>query len=390
MRKFIQRALNKLEKLDRERIHQLIYDIAVENERLELVLNSMNDGVLVADENHRLVLHNKPVERLLPLNLTEPGEGFIWELIADPHIAVFVERTLLEQESIMDQEFALDAGGLTRILSCSVMPLVRNGTVQGNILRVEDISEKRNREARLRRAESLASLTTLAAGVAHEIKNPLGSIGIHIQLIQRALAAEGIGKNASVQGNLHIINEEIERLNKIVVDFLFAVRPMDVTLEYADLNRLLQELLDFVSVELDEAGISIETDLTGELPELLLDDKYLKHALLNIVKNAISAMPEGGRLKLDTRLRGDEVVLRVIDNGVGMSDQVLEKIFEPYFTTKDFGSGIGLTLVYKVLREHNAEISVVSQEGKGTTFTITFRVPQKEQHLLDWHEEADT
>ncbi len=389
MRKFIQRALNKLEKLDRERIHQLIYDIAVENERLELVLNSMNDGVLVADENHRLVLHNKPVERLLPLNLADPGEGFIWELIADPHIAVFVERTLLEQESIMDQEFAIDAGGLTRILSCSVMPLVRNGTVQGNILRVEDISEKRNREARLRRAESLASLTTLAAGVAHEIKNPLGSIGIHIQLIQRALAAEGIRESASVQGNLHVINEEIERLNKIVVDFLFAVRPMDVTLEYGDLNRLLQELLDFVDVELEEAGISIETDLAGELPELLLDDKYLKHALLNIVKNAISAMPEGGTLRLDTRLRGDEVVLRVIDNGVGMSDQVLEKIFEPYFTTKDFGSGIGLTLVYKVLREHNAEISVVSQEGKGTTFTITFRVPQKEQHLLDWHEEAD-
>jgi len=389
VRKFIQRALNKLEKLDRERVHQLIFDIATENERLELVLNSMNDGVLVADENHRLVLHNKPVERLLPLSLTEHGEGLIWELIADPHIAAFVERTLREQESIMDQEFGIDTGGLTRILSCSVMPLVRNGTVQGNILRVVDVSEKRNREARLRRAESLASLTTLAAGVAHEIKNPLGSIGIHIQLIQRALAAEGISEDASVQGNLHVINEEIERLNKIVVDFLFAVRPMDVTLEYGDLNRLLQELLDFVDVELEEAGIAIETDLAGTLPELLLDDKYLKHALLNIVKNAISAMPEGGTLKIDTRLRGDEVVLRVIDNGVGMSDQVLEKIFEPYFTTKDFGSGIGLTLVYKVLREHNAEIAVVSQEGKGTTFTITFRVPQKEQHLLDWHEEAD-
>lgn len=389
MRKFIQRALNKLEKLDRERIHQLVYDIAVENERLELVLNSMNDGVLVADENHRLVLHNKPVERLLPLTLTEPSEGLIWELIADPHIAVFVERTLRDQESIMDQEFAIDAGGLTRILSCSVMPLVRNGTVQGNILRVVDVSDKRNREARLRRAESLASLTTLAAGVAHEIKNPLGSIGIHIQLIQRALAAEGIGEDASVQGNLHVINEEIERLNKIVVDFLFAVRPMDVHLEYGDLNQLLQELLDFVDVELDEAGIALETDLASQLPELLLDDKYLKHALLNIVKNAISAMPEGGTLKIDTRWRGDEVVLRVIDNGVGMSDQVLEKIFEPYFTTKDFGSGIGLTLVYKVLREHNAEIAVVSQEGKGTTFTMTFRVPQKEQHLLDWHEEAE-
>ncbi|MCA1755561.1 MAG: PAS domain S-box protein [Spirochaeta sp.] len=389
MRKFIQRALNKLEKLDRERIHHLIYDIAVENERLELVLNSMNDGVLVADENHRLVLHNKPVERLIPLTSTEQGEGLVWELIADPQIAGFLQQTLINNESIMNQEFALDAGGLTRILSCSVMPLVCNGTVQGNILRVEDISEKRNREARLRRAESLASLTTLAAGVAHEIKNPLGSIGIHIQLIQRALAAKGFGDNASVQGNLHVINEEIERLNKIVVDFLFAVRPMDVTLEYGDLNRLLQELLDFVTVELEEAGIRIETVLVGELPELLLDDKYLKHALLNIVKNAISAMPEGGTLKIDTRVRGDEVVLRFTDNGVGMSDQVLEKIFEPYFTTKDFGSGIGLTLVYKVLREHNAEISVVSQEGKGTTFTITFRVPQKEQHLLDWHEEAD-
>ena len=274
-----------------------------------------------------------------------------------------------------------------RILSVTIEPLVRQGHIQGNIVHAVDITDKRSREARLRRAESLASLTTLAAGVAHEIKNPLGSIGIHIQLIQKALAKEDVDRE-KVLGFVDVVNEEVDRLNRIVVDFLFAVRPVDVEPEPSDLNQIIRDLLDFLRFELKELNVATEAHLADELPELDLDQKFVKQALMNLVKNALAAMPNGGTLSFSTERRGDEVLLRIMDTGEGISEENLGKIFEPYFTTKDFGSGIGLTLVYKVVKEHKGEISVVSQPGEGTTFSILFPIPQRVQHLLSWSGES--
>lgn len=391
MRGFVRRALEKISKLDSDQIEHLLGAVAEENERLAVVLDSMNDGVLVTDEEHRLLLVNKAAERLIPL---VPGkiirERSIWEIIADEDIARFTREILSTDDSVSDQEFTLDHGGVTRILSCSILPLVQAGHIRGNILQLVDISEKRGREARLRRAESLASLTTLAAGVAHEIKNPLGSIGIHAQLLEKMLAEIDSDDVTTMKSYLDVIGEEIERLNRIVVDFLFAVRPMDTHLESNDLNQLAEDLLGFVQYELDQAGIEVVRDFDPDLPKLNLDPRYFKQALLNLVKNAINAMPHGGMLRISTQVRGDEALLRVSDNGEGMSEAVLDKIFEPYFTTRDFGSGIGLTLVYKVIKEHMGDIAVISKEGRGSTFTVTLPVPQREQHLITWEGTEET
>jgi PAS domain S-box-containing protein len=388
VRKFIERALKKLSKLDNEQIHDLVYSLASENERIEVVLDSLADGIVVADEEHNVILVNKAAERLIPFTSSDYYERAMWDAIGDDDISAFVRTVLENQESVMDREFTLDHLGKDRILSCSVLPLVRDGHIQGNILHVEDVTERRNREARLRRAENLASLTTLAAGVAHEIKNPLGSIGIHIQLVEKALKEPEKMDSDKVQSYLAVVNEEVERLNKIVVDFLFAVRPMNVNLEERAMNSVVREVLEFVGHELQQAGIEIESLLAEDLPNLELDEKYLKQAIMNIVKNAMSAMPEGGTLRVATQRRGDQVELQISDTGVGMSEEVQQKIFEPYFTTRDYGSGIGLTLVYKVVKEHNADVTVRSQPEKGSTFTITFPVPQKEQHLLGWNGES--
>ncbi|WP_455382807.1 two-component system sensor histidine kinase NtrB [Salinispira pacifica] len=388
MRNFIQRALKKLPKLDKAQIHQLLYDLASENERMEIVLDSLGEGVIVSDSDHNLVLYNKSAERLLPISSADIYDHHVWDAILDDEIADFVRETLERQESVTDREFTLDTKGTPRTLSCTISPLVSDGRIQGNILHIDDVTEKRGREARLRRAESLASLTTLAAGVAHEIKNPLGSIGIHIQLIQKAIKGSGSVDPKTIEPFIEIVNEEVERLNRIVVDFLFAVRPMDTSLEENDLNQVLSNLLDFVRYELEEANITLEEDLDENLPPLMLDEKYMKQAILNIIKNAISAMPDGGTLRAATERKGDDAILRITDSGEGMSEEVLAKIFEPYFTTKDFGSGLGLTLVYKVVKEHMGEIGVTSQEGKGSTFTITLPIPQKYQHLLSWEGEG--
>ena len=151
-----------------------------------------------------------------------------------------------------------------RILSISVTPLVKDKRIHGTLVHIEETTDKRKREVRLRRAESLASLTTLAAGVAHEIKNPLGSISIHVQLIRKAL---GQRRQSAGPHYLDIVNEEIDRLNRIVVDFLFAVRPMDIAPINDDPNALVHELVEFMRLEVEQSGITVlESICPGTCP----------------------------------------------------------------------------------------------------------------------------
>ncbi len=384
MRKFIERALAKLQKLDMEQIHALVSQIAMENEKLETVLDSMTDGVIVLDRSHRVTLYNKAAQRVLPVTTPEMEEKPVWTVVGDREVADFLRMSLENQDKVVDKEFTIDSGGRSRVFTISFMPLVQDGEIQGTILHVEDITERRSKEARLHRAESLASLTTLAAGIAHEIKNPLGSIGIHIQLIQKTLSGAGRLDRKTVNHYLEIITEEVDRLNRIVVDFLFAVRPMDARLEEQDVNKLLEDLIEFVHFELEEAGVNLETRLAEDLPLMEFDEKLLKQALLNIINNAVAAMADGGTLTVSTERRGEVVLVHVQDTGTGISDENMAKIFEPYFTTKDFGSGLGLTVVYKIVKEHGGEIAVKSKEGEGTTFTISLPIPVKELRLLGW------
>ncbi len=187
-----------------------------------------------------------------------------------------------------------------------------------------------------------------------------------------------------MEDHLKIIDEEINRLNGIIVDFLFAVRPMNTNLEKESINDIIEDLMEFIRPELESAKITVELGLEKDLPYLPLDVKYIKQALLNIIKNAEAAMPEGGYLRVTTRQEEGFITVKIADSGAGIPDHLMDKIFEPYFTTKEFGSGLGLTLVYKIIKEHDGEISVESREGKGTTFSLNFPIPQKEQRLIDF------
>ncbi len=387
MRRFLQRALEKIEKMDRTQIRRLVSDIAGENELLEMVMESMSDGVLVTDREDKILMVNKSAERMLPFTTDELIEKSLEEAIGDEEIREFFTANLRGLDRVLDREFTL-GNGYSRTLSLSIMPLVRQGWITGNVIHIEDVTEKRAREARLRRAESLAALTTLTAGVAHEIKNPLGSIGIHLELMKKEMSGKRQIGTRKVMENLLIIKEEVDRLNRIVMDFLFTVRPMNAELSYDDLNRVVQELLEFMRFELAEAGIMLETELMKPSPQILMDERYMKQAVLNLLKNAISAMPAGGKLRVQTLHQGNEVCLKISDTGEGIPEENMDKIFEPYFTTKDFGSGLGLTLVYKIVKEHLGDIEVNSKVGEGTTIALSFPIPQKEKRLIGFSEEA--
>jgi PAS domain S-box-containing protein len=399
MKDFIKRALKKSDKLTAEQLKSLLGTAAAEIGRLETVLNSLDEGILVCDQSHRLTMANKYAERCL-LSAQEASGAPVWTLIRDEKTAEFLESTLHSGNHIEEKEIDVEIKGINRLLSFSILPLVQDNQVSGSLIYVEDITEKRNREARLHRAENLASLTTLAAGVAHEIKNPLGAISIHIQLMQKAMAknrelftnahpdgTDGIGQKPVstfdvLDKYIDVVNEEVVRLNRIVVDFLFAVRPMDIDLRDGNINSLIVELVEFVGPELEQSHISCVLELAEDIPPLRLDERFMKQALLNLIKNAQAAMGDGGVLTIRTEEKGGEVLVSVCDTGVGISDENISKIFEPYFTTKETGSGLGLTLVFKIIREHQGEISVKSREGKGACFNIVLPVPQKERRLL--------
>lgn len=387
MRRFLQRALEKIEKMDRTQIRQFVSDIARDNELLEMVMESMSDGVVVTDREDNILMANKSAERMLPFSTDDLIEKPLDQAIGDKEIREFLKENLHGLDRILDREFTL-GNGYSRTLSLSIMPLVRQGWITGNVIHIEDVTEKRAKEARLRRAESLAALTTLTAGVAHEIKNPLGSIGIHLELMKKEMSGKQQIETQKVMENLLIIKEEVDRLNRIVMDFLFTVRPMNAELSYDELNRVVRELLDFMKFEIAGAGITVDTDLAKVNPQILMDERYMKQAVLNILKNAISAMPDGGMLRVQTVQKGNELLLKISDTGVGIPDEHMEKIFEPYFTTKDFGSGLGLTLVYKIVKEHMGDIEINSKVGEGTSITLRFPVPQKEKRLIGYSEEA--
>jgi signal transduction histidine kinase len=402
MRDFVKRALKKLNKLTSEQVEDLLVSAAAEIDRLETVLDSLNEGVLVCDTGHRLVMMNKYTERFLSASHHEYENLPVWSLVRDETVREFLENTLINGDRVEKREFDTEIKGVPRLFSISILPLVRDRQVSGSLIHLEDITEKRGREARLRRAESLASLTTLAAGVAHEIKNPLGSLSIHIQLIQKALIAnremflntrpDGADGESSQSASyfdtmdkyIAVVNEEIDRLNHIVVDFLFAVRPMDMDIREGNINTLIEELVNFVKYELHEAGIECVLGLDENLPATDFDERYMKQALLNLIKNAIAAMENGGTLTINTEGTDSEIRISVCDTGVGIPEENLSKIFEPYFTTKETGSGLGLTLVFKIIREHKGEVSVKSREGAGACFIITLPVPQRETRLLRW------
>ncbi len=393
MNNFIRRAFNKIEKLSTDEIKTLVQYQAGENELLGNVLQKIDLGVVVTNGTGRILTCNDAIKHLLPIARQMNEGASLRYVLADQDIAKFMLSALeqVSEERELEDEFHFQRGDQVRTLLIHASsyvsgldPLIHYDNGKRVLFIVQDISEEKRREARLHRSESLASLTTVAAGVAHEIKNPLASIGIHLQLLRKAFQRKKSLTLEDATRYLDVIDEEIERLNGIVVDFLFAVRPMDVHLRLEQLNRVVEDVIKFVRYELSEHHITIVRQLGEFLPKLRIDENLMKQALLNIIKNAMNAMePDGGTLTVTTKLSGDNIMLSLTDTGSGMDETTLAKIFEPYFTTKDSGSGLGLTMVFKVIKEHQGEITVSSKKGMGTTFTIALPVPTSERLALE-------
>lgn len=383
---FLGKALSRADKLTNDQLRTLFNELVLTNDRLEAALQSMFDGIVVCSLNHEPVLINKSAERILRIQGGWGGSPF-WMAITDEELKDFFYKALTSEETILGREFALQSSGGTRIIAISLSALLSEDRIAGTIIHIEDITEKRKKETQLRRAESLAALTTLAAGVAHEINNPLGSISIRIQLLEKLLKPEKTDK-AAMKKHLNVVKEEMDRLKHIVVDFLFAVRPMDIQLMSENPAQIVEEIADLIQPEADRKGINVDVSIGDDLPRVLMDKRHIKQALLNLIQNAMAAMPDGGNLGIAVAATNDELTISVSDTGTGIPEDMLTKIFEPYFTTKKSGTGLGLTITFKIIKEHSGDISLESKEGKGSTFTIHLPVPQKEKKSLPQWQDA--
>lgn len=386
MREFIRRALQKTARMNTEQMQSLLTLITEEYELLDAVLDSISTGVMVCDTFHIMVQNNKVAARILPMEFYDIQDRPVWTCIQNPDIAEFVQETIENQDTVISKEFLLEELSLSRYISMSILPLVRSKRVRGTVITIEDITEKRNEEMRHRRLESLASLTNLAASMAHEIKNPLGSISIYVQLLRKNLVLHK--EDASPQNSkyLDIVEEEIERLNKIVVDFLFAVRPLKFEFSSVDINTLINSLGDFFTEEFNRSGISLRLELSKDLPLINGDERFLRQMFINLLKNAMGAMISGGIIEIKTWLADDFLQISIEDTGSGIPEDLLHKIFEPYFTTKVDGTGLGLTMTYKVVKEHGGDIRVQSEKNKGTCFTVSLPILRRAQKMLEWEE----
>ena len=393
---FVERASEKIGKLSGEQLGRILSSVGEENELFEALIQSVPCGLVIADESWRAQKFNKAAKRLLPFSTRRTKDRPFWEAIESKEVAAFISTCAEQKRVNSSDEFSVFSGdGRAHFVTVSLLPFVRSGEMAGSIIFIEDVTAQRQQEILLRRMESLNGLTALAASVAHEIKNPLGAISIHVQLLQKALArsrAEGqLPDESFAEKRLEVITEEIERLNKIVMDFLFAVRPLKAELVLSDPDEIIERTLEFFKPDLEGANITLSLALCQSGVRLLLDEKLLREALLNLLQNAkaaiLSRVAEGGKVALKSLLAGETYVLTVADNGCGMSEEEQAKVFEPYYTTKASGTGLGLTTVYKIVKEFQGDIAVSSEAGRGTVFTIQLPVPQRATHMLGVHSE---
>jgi signal transduction histidine kinase len=297
-----------------------------------------------------------------------------------------------------------------RFLRLFAAPVDGEGSSSGVALILHDATEARQKTFEAIESERIQALTLLAASVAHEIGNPLNALHIHLQLIERelrkllslgpslepqaALARPRrmqaparlveVGESArKLEKFLAVAKGEISRLDYIVTQFLQAIRPTQPQIRPSSLNQTVRETVELLRPELENRSLVVEEKLARQLPEAAFDPAQIKQALVNLIKNSMQAMTHGGVLTLETGLAGDEVWVAVADTGGGIPRQQLNRLFEPFYTTKQKGSGLGLMIVQRVVREHGGRIEVETHLGRGATFRLWLPQHQRRPRLLE-------
>ena len=338
---------------------------------LNNILESLSGGVLVVDLDGKITFFNQEAEDITGFeqkNVLGKPYADIIGLAAGRGRSVL--HTLDTGERLASQEKELQRANDRTIPLGFSTSLVRDeaGTVLGALEVFNDLTEVKRLEAEFQRVQTLAALGEMAATVAHEIRNPLGGIAGYAGMLERDLAAEHPNRRL-----VHKITEGVGRLNRIVVSLLNYTRPLRLNIHPVNLVELVEETTAFFAIDIERSreDIHIERDFTiGDLI-CRIDPEQLQQVVLNLLQNAMQSMPEGGTIDISLHSGENCGVLTVGDTGIGMDDEVREKLFTPFFTTKEDGTGLGLVTSKKIIDAHNGQIRVDSEPGCGTRFSIS-------------------
>jgi two-component system, sporulation sensor kinase E len=391
---FIDKLIERLGRVRPEEARTHLLRVVREKGFLETIFNAIQEGMVVTDPRGQIVYLNDAAcdffglttESSLGRPLAERVRGLDWEALTNSEDLVS-----------RDMEVFYPAH---RFLNFYVVPLLlenadddepktapANGKAPGYVgyaMIVRDITESRRSTQTTIENERLSALTLLAAGVAHEIGNPLNSLTIHLQLMERRLRKVPAEYRGDLDESVRVAKDEIRRLDFIVSQFLRALRPAPLQMRRADVNALVEESVSFLAAEIADRDILVELELAKKLPALELDRDQMKQAFYNIIRNSSQAMRGGGILRIFTGLEPDYVAVTFTDTGGGIDPEAMSKVFNPYFTTKENGSGLGLMIVRRIVREHGGDIELRSDTGRSLTVTIRLPHGDRRARMLEF------
>jgi PAS domain S-box-containing protein len=336
-------------------------------ENLNSVMAGLEDGLLLFTRDARAVMVSPAAEKFLGA----PAGHFLGRRVTDIFPAGHPLRQALHIEgdelSEIAAETELETSDGTRRVGVSVQAIQEDGEKMGALVTLRDLDSIESINTQLQVSERLAALGRITAGVAHEVKNPLNSMRLWLENLKESLTGDA---DSNSHQAVQVLDKEIDRLDAVVKRFLDFTRPMEIKLEQTQLSRLLCEVLEVAGPQLQKANVEMVQSLPVDVPEVLVDRDLLKQAVLNLVLNAVEAMPGGGQIRLGLSRRAEMAEISVTDTGKGIPLENRQKIFQLFFTTRPGGSGIGLASAFRIIQLHNGSIDFTSEVGRGTTFRI--------------------
>jgi two-component system, sporulation sensor kinase E len=399
---FLEKLIERLGRIGPEEVQNYFLRLAQEKGFLETVFNAIHEGIIVTDSNGRVTYLNEAACKLFGLEATdaigkrldERVRGLDWRSLTQSGGPLSRDMEIFYPENRFINFYIVPLMIESREADDVATPLrgvgeetghrpVATGQQVGHVMILRDITESRRTAQQTIESERLNALTLLAAGVAHEIGNPLNSLHIHLQLMERKAQELDRNEKGELQQSIDIARSEVRRLDSIVTQFLRAIQPSHPRLHPENVNTIVEDAVRFFTPEIQDRDMVVEQELRADLPLLQLDREQMKQAFYNVIKNSLEAMRRHGILRIRTDFDDTHVIVSFVDTGSGISAENLSHVFEAYFTTKPSGTGLGLLIVRRIVREHGGELSIESTPGKGLTLAIRLPYVEKRIRMLE-------
>ncbi|MFZ0286460.1 MAG: ATP-binding protein, partial [Terriglobales bacterium] len=339
-------------------------------DNVDQIMANLQDGLMLFTRDSRVVLVSASVERFLGRPRRELLGRTVSQIFTPgSDLGGLILDSFQWQRAIAQQELESPNGKRVQV---SLDFIHERGTPIGALLTLRDAESVRQIGDEIEMSRRMSASGRITRGVAHEVKNPINAIVLHLQLLQNKLQQV----DPDTRRHMDVIGNEIHRLDRVVQILVDFTRPRDLRIEEIDLKRLLDDVLMLATPDAEQHGVAIVRDSAPQPLSVKVDVDFMKQAILNVVLNGVQAMPHGGILNISVRCEEGQVVTEIRDEGGGIPPEIQEKIFELYFTTKPGGSGIGLAQTYQVMQWHYGSVDFVSVDGHGTTFRLS--LPQTE------------